>query len=1125
MRNDMGGSLSVWGRRRLLLLIGGLFLAFGVMDQRSAPNASAVIRFNRDIRPILSDKCFICHGPDATAKKIRLRLDSETAATAEFGDRRRAIVPGDPGRSEMIRRITHPDQSMRMPPVGSNHSLTNAEIELLTEWIRQGAKWESHWSFIPPVRSELPAVRNRDWPRNEIDHFVLARLEQNGLQPSPEADRATLLRRLSFDLTGLPPTTEELDDFLNDKSPQAYEKVVDRLLGSPRYAERMAFEWLDAARYADTNGYQIDGERFMWRWRDWVIDAFKRDKPFDQFTIEQLAGDMLPNPTLNQRIATAFNRNHRLNSEDGIVPEEYQVEYVVDRVDTTSTVFLGLTMGCARCHNHKFDPLSQREYYQLYAYFNNIPEDGRAHNYGNSPPWISAPTNEQQRRLSQLNQQIRLASRELTTVTRANTTAIEQWGRGLAGGAPRQWFPSDNLIARHSLDEGRPIELLGTVDHIDMSKPDESLGTREKLDVTTTGYREGSPRFAPAPTGQGAAFDGKIFFDAGNIGNFNFRDRLIDYKDQFAISAWFLAENEQSGAIVTRIRETSYEKDNNLPKARGYGLFFNNGKLHFNIVGVWADDSYRVETLEPVSLNQWHQVVAVFDSTKPYDRARIYLDGREQRLKINNGRLFRTFNDEKGLLRIGGGGGPEYRFRGRIDEVRIFRTSPDDSTIAMLACPDPIESIASIPPARRSEGQRLKLLNAWIELASPPAVRRHQQSLTALINERRRLESQFPTVMVMEEMAQPRPTKILRRGAYDLPGESVTPGLPALLTNGRNEQHRKEQHRAQQPPANRLALAKWLVSNENPLTARVTVNRWWQMLFGTGIVKSVEDFGLQGELPSHPELLDWLAVEFRDGATKKTGDLDGSKKWSVRHLLRKIVLSATYRQSSRRSINTADPENRLLGRASRMRLPAEMIRDQALSVAGLLVEKTGGPSVKPYQPADLLKDLVFSNMTNYPQEKGEGLWRRSIYTYWRRTILNPGMLVFDASAREQCTVRETRTNTPLQALNLMNDVTYIEASRLLAERMLKSGAQTTQNRIAWAFRTVTSRQPEEAELRLLEKSLNAQLDRFRHDQPAAAKLLTIGEKRNQTSLNQAELAAHTIIASLILNLDEAITKP
>ncbi|MFM8395240.1 MAG: DUF1549 domain-containing protein, partial [Acidobacteriota bacterium] len=403
--------------RWIALIIVGL-IGLGTIGLESASQATVAVRFNRDIRPILSDKCYSCHGPDASSRKSRLRLDSESGAKAPLSGGRRAIIPGDPEQSELIRRITHSDPALRMPPIGSPHALTPAEIEILTVWIRQGAQWESHWAFIPPVRPELPAIKNRRWARNEIDYFILARLEQSGVEPAPEADRATLLRRVTFDLTGLPPTIAELDSFLQDKSPQAWERVVDRLLASPRFGERMAFEWLDAARYADTNGYQIDGERFMWRWRDWVIDAFNRDMPFDRFTIEQLAGDMLPNPSLDQQIATAFNRNHRLNSEDGIVPEEYLVEYIVDRVDTTSTVFLGLTMGCARCHNHKFDPISQKDYYQLYAYFNSIPEDGRAHNYGNSPPWISAPTKEQQGRLAVIDREISTAERRVDSLLR-----------------------------------------------------------------------------------------------------------------------------------------------------------------------------------------------------------------------------------------------------------------------------------------------------------------------------------------------------------------------------------------------------------------------------------------------------------------------------------------------------------------------------------------------------------------------------------------------------------------------------------------------------------------------------------------------------------------------------------
>ena len=1109
-------------KRLSLIILCAASIALLTLAQQPATRAIPTIQFNRDIRPILSDKCFACHGPDAVAKKIKLRLDSEVAATTDLGRGRRAVVPGKPEQSELIKRITHADEAMRMPPANSNRTLTQQEIQTLTEWIRQGAKWESHWSFIAPVRPQLPIVKNTAWPKNPIDYFVLAKLEQAGLQPSPEADRATLLRRVSLDLTGLPPSVQELDDFLNDKSPNAYEKIVDRLLASPRYGERMAFSWLNAARYADTNGYQIDGERFMWRWRDWVINAFNQNMPFDQFTIEQLGGDLLPNPTLDQRIATAFNRNHRANSEDGLIPAEYAVEYVVDRVDTTSTVFLGLTMGCARCHNHKYDPLTQKEYYQLFAYFNSIPEDGRAHNYGNSQPWISAPTPEQQQRMTRLEADLAAAQAQVDKLSSTNAAQIERWAKGLKKDEPLQWFPVDDLIVRHAMDEKTPIELVSAVDHIDMAKPNEKFGPKEKPETQKTGFRDGTPTVVPSPIGQGLAFDGKLFFDAGNIANFNFRDRLVDYKDQFAISVWFRADAEQSGAIVTRIKDTPYEKDYNLPKARGYGLFFNNGKLHFNVVGVWADDSWRVETADTVSVQEWHHVVAIFDSTQPYERAQIYLDGRKQNLKVNNGRLFRTFNDDSALLRIGGGGGAEYRFRGQIDEVRVYKSAPDAKSLAMLACADSIQTIAATPRSKRNEGQRLKLLNAWMDKAAPANIRQSWERLREVNANKISLEAEFPTVMVMQELPQPRSANVLRRGAYDLPGEIVPRGLPASLSA------------KAVPPANRLEFAQWLVNAENPLTARVTVNRFWQMLFGTGLVKTVEDFGSQGEAPSHPELLDWLAVEFTNA---ECGMRNGAcadqqpARWSIKRLLKTIVMSATYRQSSKATPYSSlpaphldDPDNRLLARGSRFRLTAEMIRDQALFSSGLLVEKLGGPSVKTYQPAGLLKDMVFSNMTNYAQDKGEGLWRRSLYTYWKRTILNPSMLVFDATAREQCMVRDTRTNTPLQALNLMNDVTYVEAARMLAERMMLTGGDTTQKRLTWAFRTLTSRFPDQEELALLQSNLAAQLNYFRSQPQATEKLLLMGEKRNNASLSSTELAAYTMIASLILNLDEVITR-
>jgi mono/diheme cytochrome c family protein len=1100
----------------LILVVLALFAATGFWYEQTARgqqrSALSQIDFNRDIKPILSDKCFACHGPDAPNLKIHLRLDSEAAALAELRRGRRAVVPSHPEQSELVRRIRAKDEALRMPPVDSGRKLSDREIELLTEWIRQGAKWQQHWAFIPPTRPQLPKIKNSAWPKNAIDHFVLARLETEGLRPSPEADRATLLRRVSFDLTGLPPSPKELDDFLNDKSPNAYEKVVDRLLAGERYGERMAVDWMNAARYADTNGYQLDGERLMWRWRDWVINAYNRNLPFDQFTIQQLAGDLLARPAnpqaaLDQLIATAFNRNHRGNSEDGLVPEEYRIEYIVDRVDTTSTVFLGLTVGCARCHNHKYDPITQKEYYQLSAYFNSIPEDGRASNYGNSAPWIAAPTPEQQRRLKSLETRIAQTERRLELLLKSSSLAQRRWERQLDPAGNAHWFPADNLLIRHSLDESASLQTVGSLARINLARPDDEEGevkpVKPEVKKEEPGFRNGSPEIAASPAGQGVRFDGKLYFDAGKVANFDYRDRKRDYKDNFAVSAWIFPEAEQSGAIVAHMADTAGETDYGLPKNKGWGLFFNNGKVHFNLVSVWADDSFRVETAEKLPLNQWHHVVATFDSGQPLDKVKIYINGREAGLKVNLGRIFRSFGDANRTLKFGAGGGPAYRFKGKLDEIRIYKALPEADQIAVLACADPLEKIAAIPPLKRTRAQQLKMQGAFLAAAAPAAAQQTWKQLAALKQEKLNLEAEFPTLMVMQETATPRPAYLLRRGAYDAPAEKVERAVPAVFPA-----------MPEQFPNNRLGFARWLVSAENPLTARVQVNRLWQMLFGTGLVKTVEDFGSQGELPSHPELLDWLATEFQQNG------------WNVKASLKTMVMSATYRQSSKAAAELLqrDPENRLLARGARFRLPAEMIRDQALLTSGLLAERLGGPSVKPYQPAGLWKDMTFSNMTNYDQAKDEGLWRRSLYTFWKRTILNPAMLTFDATGREFCKVRETRTNTPLQALNLMNDTTYIEAARMLAQRMMLECSNRPDQRLAWAFRSLTSRSPSEAEQKVLLDSFSAQLAYFRKHPEKAETLLTIGEKRNNNKLDAAELAAYAMTASLILNLDETITK-
>jgi hypothetical protein len=1102
----------------LLMLVAGLLWPgwFAVSARRNSKNpaqqSSSRIDFNRDIRPILADKCWSCHGPDAVNKKIRLRLDSEAAARAELGGRV-AIVPGRPEQSELIRRITADDQAVRMPPAYSGKALTASESALLTEWIRQGAQWQQHWSFVAPVRPALPPVKNKQWPRNAIDYFVLARLEREGVQPSPEADRATLIRRLSFDLTGLPPTPAEIDEFLRDTSPEAYERVVDRLLGSPRYGERMAMKWLDAARYADTNGYQIDGDRSAWRWRDWVIEAFNANKPFDQFTIEQLAGDLLPRPTLDHRIATAFNRNHRINAEGGIVPEEYRIEYVVDRVDTTSTVFLGLTMGCARCHNHKYDPFTQREYYQLSAYFNSIDEDGHAFDQGNSPPVMPAPTRAQQQQWQQLNARIAQTEAQFKATVSSSTVLQRRWEKSLsASKAGQHWFPADKLLVRVPMDENvAPVFNKSDREH------HQQYDRKKDEPPFETGFREGVPRYVPSPAGQGVAFDGKLYFDGGIHADFRYKSTSHDYRERFTIAAWVYPASEQSGSIITKVSDSPAEIENNVPRAEGYGLYFLNGRINFNMVFRWGEDALRVETEDPLPLREWQHVAVVFDGLKSWnDRIRIYVNGREQKLKFNQRNFFLLFGGTRNTLKIGAGGGPQFRFKGAIDEVLLYSRTLKPDEIAALACADALAKIATIPVRQRTAAQSVKILNAFLETAAPAETRELWQRLKALEAERQALEDSFPTLMVMEELPQPRPTFLLRRGAYDAPTERVERNVPAALPPLPKDY-----------PNNRLGFARWLVNRDHPLTARVQVNRFWQMLFGTGLVKTAEDFGVQGELPSYPELLDWLAVEFRDGAELKSQISNlKSSAWNVKALLKTIVMSATYRQSSRLTPTLAqrDPENRLLARGPRFRLSAEMIRDQALFISGLLVEKPGGPSVKPYQPDGLYKDMAFSGLTGYNRDQGEGLWRRSLYTFWKRTVLAPNMQVFDASAREFCTVRETRTSTPLQALNLMNDVTYVEAARMLAERTLHEGGTTPQARLAFAFRLATSRQPDERELQTLVRNLKAQAEYFNQHPQDAAKLLANGDRRNDARLNAAELAAYAATASLILNLDEVITK-
>jgi hypothetical protein len=1039
-------------------LIAGLLLAL-TLPAPAAEALPAVVEFNRDVRPILSDACYACHGPDARKRKADLRLDTEQGAFADLSDGGKAFVPGSLAKSVAWQRISSANGKHHMPPMKATRQLSVREKAVLKRWIEQGARWQKHWAFLVPKRSSLPAVTDRRWPRNALDTFVLARLEREGLRPSPEADRVTLLRRVTLDLTGLPPSPIEVDRFLADIGPGAYERAVDRLLASPRHGERMAVRWLDAARYADTNGYQSDGERIMWRWRDWVIDAFNANLPYDQFTIEQLAGDLLPGATPEQVIATGFNRNHRGNAEGGIIPEEYAVEYVADRVETTTTVWLGLTMGCARCHDHKFDPLTMKDFYRLFAFFNNVPERGKAVKYGNSPPVVLSPTRRQQEKLADLDLRLADARRRVRELAPRLAKEQERWERSLSHDARLGETKEPGLIGRFTLD-----------------------GSGEKAR-----FVDGDPAFAAAPgSGRAALLDGTRHLDAGDVGDFGFYDR-------FSLSAWIYPRDHHGGTVVSRMKDVA--------EGEGYAVVLQQGRVGVHLVKRWLDDAIRVETEQALAPGRWYHLTVVYDGSRWADGVKVYVDGRQQKLRVHLDELNQTFTTAQ-PLRIGAGGGKKARFRGLIADVRVYRRALSTLDAEVLATPQSLETIAATPRDRRTAGAARKLTGYYLAVHAPADIRAAHRLVSELEQQRQELMDRVPTTMVMRETPNPRPAHLLIRGQYDRPGEKVKPGVPAVLGPAKPQAARGK--------FDRLGLARWLVDADNPLTARVAVNRQWQMLFGNGLVKTAEDFGAQGDWPSHPELLDWLAVEFREGG------------WDVKRLLRLIVTSATYRQSSRLTAELLrrDPDNRLLARGPRLRLPAEMIRDQALAASGLLAERLGGPSIKPYQPAGLWRELAD---VPYVPDHGEELYRRGLYVYWKRTVAPPGLTTFDAGGREACNVRETRTNTPLQALNLLNDATYVEAARVLAGRVMRS-ASGDRERLTLLFRLVVARKPTSTELRVLEAGLVRHRRHYAADRKGALRLVAVGEASRDRSLDPVEQAAFTAMASVVLNTDEAITR-
>ncbi|MBS0206327.1 MAG: DUF1553 domain-containing protein [Planctomycetes bacterium] len=1040
--------------------------------------ADGKVEFNRDIRPILSDSCFSCHGPDEKTRQAGLRLDLADQARTKLESGKLAVVAGKSGESELIRRILAVDPNEKMPPIDSGKQITAAQIELLKRWIDQGAEYQAHWSFVPLTRPTVPVVTDGTWnARNAIDSFVQERLQQEGLQPSPEADRERLLRRITLDLTGIPPTLPELDEFLADTSPDACEKVVDRLLASPTYGERIALDWLDAARYADTHGFNNDTTRYMWRWRDWTINAFNRGMPFDQFVTEQLAGDLLPEPTVEQRIATGFNRNHVINSEGGIIPEEYRVEYVADRVHTTATILMGVSLSCARCHDHKFDPFTQREYYQFFAFFNNLNEQGEAGRVGNAEPTIKAPTADQVLRQTALTRQLAALDEALDAKSQQATASIASWEPRL-----RDAYANSTVI---------PVPLLHwPLDEI------SGIEVTERNNPARKGQLIGKGEWVSGKLGGALKLDGNSHVEAGDFANFERTDR-------FSYGAWVNVASKDAATIISRMDDADAH--------RGFDLLLANGKLTAHLVHHWPDNALHVVTKADVPLNQWTHVSATYDGSSTGEGFKLYVDGKLQEVDITNKHLSETTRTTK-PLRIGRrtSGAP---CRGSIDDVRIFDRDLTADEVAAVAGTDGVRELLAVAADQRSADQTRLLVRTYLTRFDPE-FQKQTSNRADLERQRTELDKAIPTAMVMLEMPQPRKAFVLKRGQYDQPADEVQPDTPASLPPFPAD-----------APHNRLGLAQWLLAPNHPLTSRVAVNRAWNLFFGSGLVETVEDFGSQGQWPSHLDLLNWLAFEFQAGHS----GADRNGAWDVKRLHRLIVTSATYRQSSRISADLLDrdPQNKLLARGPRFRIQAEMIRDSALEMAGLLSDRIGGPSVSPYQPAGLWDDVAVGadyEGTVYRQDKGEGLYRRSMYTFWKRTCPPPGLNTFDAPEREVCTARRSRTNTPLQALVLMNDPTYLEAARKLAERVMISGGVTPEEKITFAFRVAVSRRPTPAEIQLAQRLYQQRWTRYRQDPPAAQALLSVGDSPRDASLANPELAAWTSVMSVLLNLDEAITK-
>ncbi len=1073
---------------RTYYFLGGLLLFFSCNPRVEFPaeieaQLPEKVDFNLHVKPILSDRCFACHGPDAANQESGFRLDSEESALAALEDNPNAfaIVPGNPHNSELYHRITSADPETMMPPPESNLKLSEQEVAVLTRWIEQGAEYKPHWSFIKPEKPEVPEATT-DWPTNAVDQFVAAKLTEKGLAPGKRAAQEKLIRRVTFDLTGLPPSVQEVDAFITDTSSDAYEKLVDRLLDSPHYGERMASEWLDVARYADSHGYQDDGMRNMWPWRDWVIKSFNRNMPYDDFITWQLAGDMLPDATQEQKLASGFNRNHLQSQEGGIVSEEYRVEYVADRANTLGKAFMGLTIECARCHDHKYDPISQKEYYSLYAFFNSINETGQIPYMGEASPTVILTGEEVDQQLAFVQEKISEQEKKVDPSRSAYQEKFAGW-----------------LEKAKASPAARAVALSQEAGHYPLDKPVadkfKNEANRSLPANMVVSQQDKEPEIVEGKFGQALQFMGDSYVDLGK--GIGFYER----NEPFTINLWLKPlKDSLAGPILSR-------SGGYFNGGRGYELHLRtDGTVAAMISHTWPANSIEVHTLDPIPVNEWSHIALTYDGSSRADGLSVYINGEPARQKTITDHLKRSILGYGKDQENWGGGDPQSLHIGHradqsidgvvVDEFRLFDRRLSAVEVASLhGSEDPVQAFLKAD-------QKQALLDYYLQNHDAD-YRKAYAELTRLRGEENDILSAQPEVMVMTELSEPRPTFVLNRGAYDAPTDRVYPTTPASVLEFPDDL-----------PRNRLGLAQWLIDEDNPLTARVAVNRYWQMLFGQGLVESSDDFGNQGSMPSHPELLDWLAIRFRDSG------------WDVKALLRLLVTSATYQQSSIASpeLREKDPSNVWLARGPSYRMPAEMIRDNALAASGLLKDTIGGPSVKPYQPEGLWEQLATRNVTEYVQDTGDNLYRRGLYTVWKRSSPPPSMNSFDASDKYLCTVERQKTNTPLQALVLLNDPQYVEAARLLAERMMKEGGAQPAEQITFGFRALTSREPDDRELDLLKQLYQEERMVFSQAPARADSLLAVGEHPRDADLSKDELAALTMVANTLVNYDEAVYK-